>query len=84
MKPRIKYGLLWFQIIIMNIGLICGTVGLILQMIYVSPLIETGIIGISAGMLYLFFYCLLVVGVIGIDYLLKKNGIEKLCSMLME
>lgn len=68
--------LLWFQLLLMNIGLACGTIGLVLLIQSFSPLVEYGGFAIVVGLLYVFFYVLLVIGVVGVDVKVKQKGIE--------
>ena len=75
---KITYGLLWFQLLLMNIGLGAGTIGLVLLLQQYSPLIEFGVVAMTLGLMYVFFYVLLVVGVVGLDAKVLKNGIKSL------
>ena len=73
---KMIYGLLWFQLLLMNVGLGMGTIALVLMIVSYGPLMQYPIWCIILGLLYSFFYVLLVIGVIGLDAEVMSKGMK--------
>ena len=81
---KITYGLLWFQLLLMNIGLGMGTLGLFYIIKYSAPLIEQNVFHMILGLAYTLMYILLVIGVIGLDLKVYSKGIKCLYDALVK
>ncbi len=74
---KIKYGLAWLYIILINSGYAIGTIGLALMLIHYSPIYLLGITPVILTLIYVFFWVLLVIGSVGIDLIVVKEGMKK-------
>jgi len=81
---KIIYGLLWFQLLLMNVGLAMGTIGLVLMIVNYGPLIQYPIWYTMLGLTYTFFYILLVIGVIELDATVISKGIKYVHNELIK
>ena len=81
---KITYGLLWFQLLLMNIGLAMGTIGLVQLIVTYSPLVAFGVSAMVLGLLYVFFYILLMIGVVGFDVEIQRKGIKYLYELIKD
>ena len=78
---KIRLGFLWFMLLLMNIGLFIGSVGFGLVISYYSPLVESGLLATASGIAYVCVYVLLLIGVLGLDYLVCQKGINVLAEV---
>jgi len=71
----IKHKLTWLLLLLMNIGLLLASIGLLSLIEVSSPLKEAGVALIASFFTYLIVYALLLFGVLLIDTLVCIEGI---------
>ena len=81
---KITHGLLWFLLLLMNVGLLSASVGLVLLIWNYAPLIELHDFALMLGLVYTFLYVLLFIGVIGLDLIVLSKGIKCLLKEMVK
>lgn len=71
---NLKLGIWKFYVLLCNAGLFCGTVGFIVLTLQFPILIDQHPGIIALNLLYLFFYLLLLMSVLGLDYHILRDG----------